>query len=127
MTSSTSTGNDHEEPHNPQSSVRLYHNRASYHLLAALEIFRQTLVPHVAFLHPGDRETDNVRGKRREETIMNLPLILVTMLEGDDEMDESSYVVYFHTYVHSARGRVARLRDCETDQLDIDIRDWSKR
>lgn len=93
----TSTSNGPNEPYDPQSSIRLYTNRASYDLLAALEILRQAPVPHVAFLHPGDRETDDVKGKRREETIMNLPLILVTLLDGDDDMDENSYSVYLHT------------------------------
>lgn len=87
----------HEEPQDPQSSIRLYTNRASYHLSAALEIFRQSPVPHVAFVHPGDDGIDDVKGKRREETIMNLPLILVTLMDGDDDMDEESYSVYLHT------------------------------
>jgi hypothetical protein len=74
----------------------LYTNRASYHLQAALEIFRQSPISHVAFVHAGD--TEDVKGKKREETIMNLPLILVAMYdeEGDEE-DEGSYNVYLHT------------------------------
>jgi hypothetical protein len=80
----------------PQSSIRLYTNRASYHLQAALEIFRQSPISHVGFIHPGDKE--DVKGKKREETIMNLPLILVAVYDGDgDEEDEASYNVYLHT------------------------------
>jgi hypothetical protein len=75
----------------------LYTNRASYDLQAALEIFSQSPISHVAFLHPGDREGDDVKGKKREETIMNLPLILVAVCDGDVEEDEESYSVYLHT------------------------------
>jgi hypothetical protein len=90
----SSTGND------PQSSIRLYTNRASYHLQAVLEIFRQSPISHVAFIHPGDSaeaEVD-IKGKKREETVMNLPLILVVVHDGEgDEEDEGSYSVYLHT------------------------------
>ena len=80
----------------PQSSIRLYTNRASYHLQAALENFGQSPISHVAFVHPGDQV--DVNGKRREETIMNLPLILVAVYDGEgDEEDEGSYNVYLHT------------------------------
>jgi hypothetical protein len=88
----------------PQSSIRLYTNRASYHLPAALEIFRQSPIAHVAFVHPGDLDGQDVRGKKREETVMNVPLILVTVMDGEDE-DEASYSVYLHTYVQSQRTR----------------------
>jgi hypothetical protein len=84
------------EDKDPQSSIRLYTNRASYHLQAALEIFRQSPISHVAFIHPGDKE--DVKGKQREETIMNLPLILVAVYDGEgDEEEETSYNVYLHT------------------------------
>lgn len=99
MTSNEQAGasGQSQPPQDPQSSIRLYTNRASYHLPAALEIFRQSPIAHVAFVHPGDRDIDgDVKGKRREETIMNNPLILVSMLEGDDEGDEESYSVYLH-------------------------------
>lgn len=80
----------------PQSTIRLYQNRASYHLQAALEIFRQSPISHVAFIHPGDKE--DATGKKREETILNLPLILVAVHDGEgDEDDEASYNVYLHT------------------------------
>ena len=82
---------------NPQSIIRLYTNRASYHLQAALEIFRQSPISHVAFIHPGDKEAD-AKGKQREQTVMNLPLILVVVYDGEgDEEDEGSYSVYLHT------------------------------
>ena len=84
------------EDQDPQSSIRLYQNRASYHLKAALEIFRQSPISHVAFVHPGDDK--DVKGKKREETVMNLPLILVAVYDGEgDEEDEASYNVYLHT------------------------------
>jgi hypothetical protein len=86
----------------PQSSIRLYTNRASYHLPAALEIFRQSPISHVAFLHPGDTDAADIKGKRREETVMNLPLILVVVMDGEEEDDGSSYSVYLHTYVRSS-------------------------
>lgn len=84
------------EDNDPQSSIRLYTNRASYHLQAALEIFRQSPISHVAFVHPGDQE--DVKGKKREETIMNLPLILVAVYGGEgDEEEVESWNVYLHT------------------------------
>lgn len=85
------------QPTDPQSSVRLYTNRTSYQVPAAIDIFRQSPISHVAFLHPGDRDGDDVKGKRREETVMNVPLILVTLMDGDDDLDEESYSVYLHT------------------------------
>jgi len=84
------------ETKDPQSAIRLYTNRASYHLQAALGIFRQSPISHVAFIHPGDKE--DVKGKKREETVMNLPLILATVYDGEgDEEAEASYNVYLHT------------------------------
>jgi len=84
------------EDKDPQSSIRLYTNRASYHLQAALEIFRQSPISHVAFVHPGDKQ--DVKGKKREETIMNLPLILVAVYGGEgDEEEVESWNVYLHT------------------------------
>lgn len=91
------TANGHAGSDNPQSTIRLYTNRASYQVPAALEIFRQSPIAHVAFLHPGDRDSDDVKGKKREETVMNVPLILVTLLDGEDDLDEESYSVYLHT------------------------------
>ena len=83
---------------NPQSTIRLYTNRASYHTQAALEIFRQSPISHVAFVHPGDTAVADVKGKKREGTVMNLPLILVVVYDGEgDEEDEGSYSVYLHT------------------------------
>ena len=81
---------------NVQSDVRLYTNRASYDLSAALSILSELAVCHVAFVHPGD-------GKGRGETIMNIPLIAVATLDPDvpedevDEGEESSWAVYLHT------------------------------
>lgn len=84
------------EDKDPQSSIRLYTNRASYHLQAALEIFRQSPISHVAFVHPGDKQ--DVKGKKREETIMNLPLILVAVYDGEGNEEEAeSWNVYLHT------------------------------
>ncbi|WVQ76104.1 hypothetical protein IAR50_005744 [Cryptococcus sp. DSM 104548] len=79
----------------PAADIRLYKNRASYSLHAALDIFRLSPVAHVAFLHPGD-------GKDRPETLMNIPLIIVAVCEQDmDEDDKDSYAVYLHTHKHS--------------------------
>lgn len=96
-TASSSSEGTRSSEGGPQSSIRLYTNRASYHIPAALEIFKQSPISHVAFLHPGDGAAADVKGKRREETIMNVPLILVTLMDGDDEDDETSYSVYLHT------------------------------
>ena len=76
----------------PQSEIRLYKQRASYSLLAAAEIFRESPIAHVAFLHPGDGEG---RGKRGP-TLFNMPMIMVMMCEGDEE-DQDDYAVYLHT------------------------------
>jgi hypothetical protein len=97
----SSSATDGQAGGEPQSSIRLYTNRASYHLPAALEIFRQSPISHVAFLHPGDIDAADVKGKKREETVMNLPLILVVVMDGEEEDDESSYSVYLHTYARS--------------------------
>lgn len=79
----------------PSADIRLYKNRASYSLRAALDIFREGMVAHVAFVHPGDEEGDYKQ--RRKETIMNIPLIAVMVCEGEDEDDQDSYVVYLHS------------------------------
>ena len=85
-----------ERTANVQADVRLYTNRTSYDLAAALSILSEVVVCHVAFVHPGD-------GKSRGETIMNIPLIAVATLDPDvpedevDEGEESSWAVYLHT------------------------------
>ncbi|ODO09639.1 hypothetical protein I350_01851 [Cryptococcus amylolentus CBS 6273] len=79
----------------PAADIRLYKNRASYSLHAALAILRHSPVAHVAFVHPGD-------GKGRPETLMNIPLITVAVCDEDmDEDDKDSYAVYLHTHKHS--------------------------
>ncbi|WVQ97981.1 hypothetical protein IAU59_005101 [Kwoniella sp. CBS 9459] len=92
----------------PSADVRLYNNRASYSLHAALEIFYQSPVAHVAFVHPGDPQNDNddttERGSRRErrgETVMNVPMIVAVICDGEDEDDQESYSVYLHSHKHS--------------------------
>ncbi|WVW78543.1 hypothetical protein I302_100498 [Kwoniella bestiolae CBS 10118] len=81
----------------PSADIRLYKNRASYSLHAALEIFREVPVAHVAFVHPGD--------EGRGETVMNIPLITVVVRDdedGDEDDDEQgNYSVYLHTHRHS--------------------------
>lgn len=79
----------------PSADIRLYKNRASYSLRAALDIFREGMVAHVAFVHPGDEEGESKQ--RRKETIMNIPLITVMVCKGEDEDDQDSYVVYLHS------------------------------
>ncbi|OCF41706.1 hypothetical protein I317_04512 [Kwoniella heveanensis CBS 569] len=103
------------------ADVRLYNNRASYSLQAALEIFRQSPVAHVAFVHPGDAETgeeedytttgtkdarvshERVQGRRRGQTVMNVPMIVTVVYEGEgeDEDAQESYTVYLHSHKHS--------------------------
>ena len=96
MTSSTNGQGSTPNRQKIQSDVRLYGNRASYDLPAALSILRENPVCHVAFVHPGD-------GDRREETVMNIPLITVAMPDPDvpeeeaDEGEESSWALYLHT------------------------------
>ncbi|KGB75214.1 hypothetical protein CNBG_1052 [Cryptococcus deuterogattii R265] len=83
----------------PSANIRLYKDRASYSLRAALDIFREGKIAHVAFVHPGDEEGEGT--KRRKETIMNIPLITVLVCEGEDEDDQDSYVVYLHSHKYS--------------------------
>ncbi|WWC67882.1 uncharacterized protein I206_101799 [Kwoniella pini CBS 10737] len=85
---------------NPASDIRLYKNRASYALPAALSIFHENPVAHVAFIHPGD-PIEGSSGNGRGETIMNIPLITVIMFTGEDEDDKDDYSVYLHTHRHS--------------------------
>jgi hypothetical protein len=88
---------------NPQSDVRLYGNRATYTFPAALSIIRESPICHVAFVHPGDT---GGQGKR-EETVMNLPLITVVLPDPEldeadvEEDDETHHVVYLHSCVPS--------------------------
>lgn len=42
----------------------------------SLYSFSETLTRMLAFLHPEDREVDDVKGERREETVINVALIL---------------------------------------------------
>ena len=96
----------------PQSTVRMYASRASYHLTAAREILRLSPVASVAFVHPGDDpssgHTSPVNGApgfrptkgQREETVMNEPLLAVVVpVDEDDEPGEDyeGWNVYFHT------------------------------
>ncbi|OXG74974.1 hypothetical protein C348_05781 [Cryptococcus neoformans Gb118] len=90
----------------PSADIRLYKNRASYSLRAALDIFREGMVAHVAFVHPGDEEVDCKQ--RRKETIMNIPLIAVMVCEGEDEDDQDSYVVYLHSHKYSGLVEASR-------------------
>ncbi|WWC59321.1 uncharacterized protein I303_101873 [Kwoniella dejecticola CBS 10117] len=91
----------------PASDVRLYKNRASYALPAALSIFHENPVAHIAFIHPGDGPSGSGHGNGtantsgRGETIMNVPLITVVMCAGEDEDDINDYSVYLHTHRHS--------------------------
>ncbi|WRT64834.1 uncharacterized protein IL334_001770 [Kwoniella shivajii] len=78
----------------PSADIRLYKNRASYSLSAALHIFHEVPVAHVAFIHPGDAEGST---GGRKETIMNIPLITVIVCDGDDEDDQDSYAVHRHS------------------------------
>ncbi|KAK6903810.1 hypothetical protein I203_107317 [Kwoniella mangroviensis CBS 8507] len=98
MTSSistlTSAGSSNPSP---SADIRLYKNRASYSLQAALSIFREAPIAHIAFVHPGDPGD-----KGRGETLMNVPLITVIVLEEDgDDNDHNDYSVYLHTHRHS--------------------------
>ncbi|KAK8847334.1 hypothetical protein IAR55_005191 [Kwoniella newhampshirensis] len=87
----------------PSADVRLYNQRASYSLRAALEIFQQSPIAHLAFIHPGDdsRLAGGVAGKGRSETLMNIPLVAVILCDGEDENDKDNYAVYLHTHKHS--------------------------
>jgi len=77
------------------TDVRLYKNRATYQLPAALSILRDSPVIHVAFVAPAKGDMG--------ETIMNLPLIAAVMrdpavdeAEVDDD-DVDAWAVYLHT------------------------------
>ncbi|WVO16491.1 hypothetical protein L204_104168 [Cryptococcus depauperatus] len=80
------------------ADIRLYKQRASYSIFAALHIFSESPVAHVAFIHPGDKPGE---GQKREETLMNLPLIMVIVQDGEDDEDPESYAVYLHTHKHA--------------------------
>lgn len=94
----TANGSSSSAP-KPSSDIRLYGNRASYLFPAALGIVKESPVCHVAFVHPGDQ----AKGGKREETVMNLPLITVVLpdpavAEQDLEDDnEEHHVVYLHS------------------------------
>lgn len=45
----------------PSADIRLYKDRASYSLRAALDIFREGKIAHVAFVHPGDEEGEGTK------------------------------------------------------------------
>ncbi|WWD21425.1 hypothetical protein CI109_105910 [Kwoniella shandongensis] len=94
-TSSPSTRTVADPPSQPQPSadIRLYNQRASYSLRAAIDIFQSSPIVHLAFVHPGD-------GKRAE-TLMNMPLVAVVVCDGEDENDKDHYAVYLHTHKHS--------------------------
>lgn len=85
----------------PQDTVRLYGNRAAYTFQAARSIIKESPVCHIAFVHPGDVD----KGGKREETIMNVPMISVVLPDPDieeedvEEDNETHHVVYLHSYV----------------------------
>ena len=83
-----------------QTQVRLYRQRASYEFSAAREIFRASPVAHVAFIHPGDPQSE-ASSSKRAETVMNLPLITVIVPEDEDDESEdpNGWSVYFHSSV----------------------------
>ncbi|WVQ83380.1 hypothetical protein IAT38_005521 [Cryptococcus sp. DSM 104549] len=83
----------------PAADVRLYKQRASYSLRAAIDILNESLIAHVAFVHPGDAAGDGKQ--QRKETLMNLPLIMAIVCDGEDEDDQESYAVYLHSHKHS--------------------------
>lgn len=108
----------------PSADIRLYKDRASYSLRAALDIFREGKIAHVAFVHPGDEEGEGT--KRRKETIMNIPLITVLVREGEDEDDQDSYVVYLHSLASSDRLRslLVTVADHVNHIAGINTLDW---
>ncbi|WVF69940.1 hypothetical protein IAT40_004725 [Kwoniella sp. CBS 6097] len=96
----------------PSAEVRLYNNRASYSLHAALAIFNESPVAHVAFVHPGElgftaeaedkaQGVEDVKKRRRGPTVMNVPMIITVVCDGDDEDTQESYTVYLHSHKHS--------------------------
>ncbi|WVR04576.1 hypothetical protein IAU60_001584 [Kwoniella sp. DSM 27419] len=83
----------------PSADIRLYRQRASYSLHAAVNLFNASPIAHVAFVHPGDPE-----GSKgcRTTTLMNIPMVTVVLYDEDlDEDEESSYSVYLHSHRHS--------------------------